>query len=41
MLDNPLFQPRQHIDHGELRGIALDSADADTGGVSRCDGARH
>ena len=41
MLHDPRFQPRQRIDQGELRGVALDLALGDAGGVTRCDRARH
>jgi hypothetical protein len=39
MLYDPRFQLRQRIDQGELRGVALDLALGDAGGVTRCDRA--
>ena len=41
IFDKPRLKPRQPVDDGELRDVALDFARGDAGGVSRCDGARH
>ena len=41
VLLDPRFEPRHLVDHGELRGVALDSAGGDAGGILRCNGARH
>ena len=41
MLRDPHLEPRQLLDHGELGVVTIDPAGSDTGGVLRCDGARH